>query len=198
MKMIINSGAEAIIKKEGNLIIKERIRKNYRIKELDLTLRKSRTRREAKLLKKLEEINFPSPRLINMDDKDMTIKMDFIKGNTLREELYKDPLGLGREIGNKIGFLHKNNIIHGDLTTSNMILDKEVKFIDFGLSQFSNKIEDKAVDLHLFKQALESKHHTFWEECFHEVIKGYSENYHESKDVFKRFEKVELRGKYKH
>lgn len=195
---IISSGAEAIIKQDGDNILKERIKKDYRIDEIDHVLRKSRTRREAKILDKLESLNFASPRLNLVDDKTMTINMEFIKGDKLRDVLYKDPLGLGREIGNKIGLLHKNDIVHGDLTTSNMMMDGEVKFIDFGLSLFSNKVEDKAVDLHLFRHALESKHYQVWEKCFEQAMKGYMESYDQSEEVFTRLKQVELRGRNKH
>jgi len=195
---IISSGAEAIIKQDGDNILKERIKKDYRIDEIDNTLRKSRTRREAKILEKLQSINFASPRLNRMDDKTMTISMDFIKGDKLRDVLYKDPLGLGREIGKKIGILHKHDIVHGDLTTSNMMMDGEVKFIDFGLGLFSNKVEDKAVDLHLFRHALESKHYQVWEKCFEEALKGYTESFDQSEEVFTRLKQVELRGRNKH
>ena len=93
--------------------------------------------------------------------------------------------------------MHDKKIIHGDLTTSNMIVrDGRVYFIDFGLGFESMKFEDKAADLHLLRQALESKHYQHYNECFEAVIEGYKQsgNY---KDVFKRLEKVELRGRYK-
>ncbi|MBW3021276.1 Kae1-associated serine/threonine protein kinase [Candidatus Woesearchaeota archaeon] len=195
---ILASGAEAIIKREGDFVIKERIKKDYRLDELDNSLRKFRTRREEKILKKLEELNFASPKVHDVNDQLMTLRMDFINGDKLRDVLFKDPLNLGREVGRKIAILHNNDIVHGDLTTSNMILDNEVKFIDFGLSQFSNKVEDKAVDLHLFKHALESKHHLIWESCFKEAINGYKETNPDFKEVLKRLEEVELRGRNKH
>jgi Kae1-associated kinase Bud32 len=88
-------------------------------------------------------------------------------------------------------------IIHGDLTTSNMILNSEVFFIDFGLSFFSEKVEDKAVDLHLLRQALESKHYKVWEECFTAVRQGYEGTANDAELVLKRLEVVESRGRYK-
>lgn len=195
---IIGLGAEATIKSDGETVLKERLAKLYRIKEIDDKLRKFRTRREGKVIGKLNELKFPAPQLKSVNDKQMTIEMGFVKGDKLRDVLYKDPLGLGREMGNKIGILHNNDIVHGDLTTSNMIMGEELKFIDFGLSLFSKKIEDKAVDLHLLRQALESKHHTCWEECFKEVLAGYGERCNHSKEVLSRLEKVELRGRNKH
>lgn len=197
MKEEITRGAEAIIYKEDNSIIKERVKKGYRIKEIDDKLRKSRTRREAKVLNTLSEINFPAPQLLDMCDSAMQLRMEFIKGNKLRDALYQNPLKLSEEMGEKIGILHSKDIIHGDLTTSNMILDKEIKFIDFGLSVFSNKPEDKAVDLHLLRQALESKHYNNWEDCFNSVLKGYKKNNPDADIVLNRLNKVQSRGRNK-
>ena len=77
-----------------------------------------------------------------------------------------------------------------------MILkDAQVYFIDFGLGFNSKRIEDKAVDLHLLRQALEAKHFLNWEKLFAAVIKGY-----ESKDkekIIEQLKKVESRGRYK-
>ena len=192
----ISSGAEAIIYSDGDNIIKDRIEKLYRIKEIDDSLRNQRTKREAKVLQRLSEANFSSPLL---KDSDKTIlRMQHISGDTLRNTIYKDPLGLGREIGSKLGIMHSYDVIHGDLTTSNMILDKEVNFIDFGLSFFSKKIEDRAVDLHVLRQALESKHHEVWETAFKAALEGYKETNSQAPEVLKRLEKVELRGRNKH
>ena len=197
MKKLIAQGAEAKLFSEENKIIKDRIKKEYRIKEIDERLRKFRTRREAKILDKLSIIGFPGPKLIDSDDKENII-MEKIKGEMIRDILEKkDCIKLSEEIGKKIAILHNNNIIHGDLTTSNMILDKEIFFIDFGLSFFSHKIEDMAVDLHLLKQALESKHYTIWEKCFDAALCAYEKESMHGKEVIKRLEQVEKRGRYK-
>ncbi len=193
----ISQGAEATLYREGDIVVKHRSEKSYRHKDIDAKLRKSRTRREAKVLGKLKGIGFPVPGLINMDDKDMKIEMEFVNGDKLRDVLHKDYKKLSREIGKKVGVLHKNNIIHGDLTTSNMMLDGEIKFIDFGLSFFSTHVEDKAVDLHLLRRALASKHHEIFEECFDEVVKGYKEECADAIEVLNRLEKVESRGRNK-
>ncbi len=188
----IAQGAEAKLYLIDSKIVKDRIRKDYRIREIDIRLRKSRTKREAKIFEKLSSISFPAPKLIKSDDKEKIV-MEFIKGPKVRDILEeKDYKRLSEEIGKKIAILHNNGIIHGDLTTSNMILEKEIYFIDFGLSFFSHKIEDKAVDLHLLKQALESKHYKVWEKCFNAALKAYG-----NKEVLKRLEQVEKRGRYK-
>jgi len=194
----IGAGAEALIYLDKKEVVKERIKKSYRLKQIDEKLRKFRTRREAKVLEKLHSIGFPIPKLILSDDKKMLIKMEFLKGKKLRDILNKKNCEkLCREIGEEVATLHKKGIIHGDLTTSNMILKDKIYFIDFGLSFFSDKIEDKAVDLHLLMQALESKHYKIFENAFKAVLSGYKIKNPDYNIVIKRLEKVESRGRYK-
>ncbi len=189
----LTQGAEATIYLDKDKIVKKRIPKRYRIKQLDESLRKSRTRREAKFIDKLP---IPGPKLIKTDDKNMIIEMEFINGPKIRDVLDKN-VKLSKEIGKKVAILHNNNMIHSDLTTSNMILNKEIYFIDFGLSFFSEKVEDKAVDLHLLRQALESKHYKIYEKAFKLVLEGYEEKADNYREIMQRFEKVEERGRYK-
>ena len=343
---IIQQGAEAKIILSGNFVVKDRISKSYRISELDKKIRKRRTKSEAKLLTKASEIiNSPKPLETKEFDK---IKMPYIKGKKLSEHLDDFPLKKQKEIckiiGQEIAKLHDADIIHGDLTTSNMILveekDYEIKdnfkkllfrlkklnlpikeyvifgsaplairgirdsrdldlfvsqkifnkylkkqgwklkefdknerhikmlekedielypnwgpekwnfktirndseiieglpfaglkdfikwkkaynrnkdkkdiqlieeyqskknkpivfLIDFGLGYISRKFEDKAVDLHLLKQALEAKHFKNWKELIKEVFNGYKKS-KDSKIVFERLKAVEKRGRYKH
>lgn len=198
---LIAQGAESKIFLDKDNVVKERFVKTYRIKEIDERLRKSRTNREAKILEKLKKINFPVPELIKNNEKD-TLGIKYIKGKLLRNILdNKNCVKLSNEMGKKIAILHNNNIIHHDLTTSNMILDKEknkIFFIDFGLSFFSTKIEDRAVDLHLLKEALESKHSKIWEKCYKAALGTYAKQAKDGKEVIKRLEVVEKRGRYKH
>ncbi len=193
---LIAQGAESKLFLKDNEIVKDRFPKKYRIKEIDERLRKSRTKRESKILEKLSLINFPSPELIKTDKKEK-ITMENIPGPLIKDILEKDLENLSKEIGEKIALLHNNNIIHGDLTTSNMILNKEIYFIDFGLSSFSHKTEDKAVDLHLLKEALESKHYKIWENSFRNILQSYKKKASNSEEIIKRLEKVEKRGRYK-
>lgn len=195
---IIAQAAEAVIKTDGEKVVKERIKKGYRIGEIDDELRKRRTRSEAKTISKINKL-IPSPKIISYDDKSMTIEMEFIKGEKISDVLEKkDYKKLCRIIGKQVAILHNHNIVHGDLTTSNFILsDNKVYFIDFGLSQHSTKVEDKAVDLHLLRQALESKHYTIWEECFKSVLEAYKAEAKQGKETIKRLHIVEKRGRYK-
>lgn len=197
--MRIAQGAEAIIRKEESSVIKERVPKAYRLPQIDERLRKHRTRREAKILEALAAVGFPAPRVKNVDDKNMLLEMDFVEGPLLKDVLHEKPEIFAKEIGRKVGLMHSKNIIHSDLTTSNMILKNgEIHFIDFGLSFFSGKAEDKAVDLHLLDRALESKHHEVYEQCIKAVIEGYKEAFSGADEVLDRLEtKVQLRGRNK-
>ena len=197
---IIQQGAEAVILLEKNKIIKKRKKKSYRIPEIDDRIRRQRTRSEAKLLTKASKL-ISIPKIIKVDQETKEIIMPFIDGKKLSDYLDKFPLKKQKEvcklIGESTAKLHDADIIHGDLTTSNMILkNKKVYFIDFGLGFISHKFEDKAVDLHLLKQALEAKHFKNWEILFREVLKGYSKSKN-SEIVLERLNKVEKRGRYK-
>jgi TP53 regulating kinase and related kinases len=269
---LLYQGAEAkiFLSNKEDFIIKDRIKKAYRIKELDEQIRKHRTKTEAKLLTKASKIiNAPKPFFVP----DLyQIKMPYIKGKRLSENLDTFPLKKQKQImkvvGEQTAKLHDNEIIHGDLTTSNMILvggkenipalqnfsndieensidgDKrlvahkqhdftlippsksisakrgdistsdfttltfpkvqrggnkspKVFFIDFGLGFISIKAEDKAVDIHLLKQALEAKHFRNWQVLFEEFLKGYKSSKQENK-VLERLKEVEKRGRYRH
>ena len=196
MDTVIGQGAEATIYLAEN-VIKERLAKSYRLKEIDETLRKTRTRKEAKLLEKLQKMNFPAPKLVSTD-RLSRIEMEFIEGTKLRdflnEENYQKQC---LELGRKIAMLHNNDIIHGDLTTSNMIVNDEIFFIDFGLSFHSAKVEDKAVDLHLLRQAFDSKHFDICDGCFAAALEGYEKESSSAEDILSRLEKVEARGRNK-
>lgn len=191
----IGRGAEAVLHKVGNVVVKERLVKGYRLPVIDDRLRRQRTRKEAKMLDVLKKIKVPAPELLKVCDKSMKIDMSFISGDKLRDVM---SVKYAREIGVKVGLLHCSDVVHADLTTSNMILkDENIHFIDFGLSFISKKVEDKAVDLHLLFQALESRHHEIFDECKSEVIAGYQSSNPNSALVLERLETVEKRGRNK-
>lgn len=198
---IIARGAEAVLIREDGKIIKKRIKKGYRIKEIDERLRKLRTRQEARLLEKASKV-IKVPKVLNVNEKDKEVIIEEIDGLKLSDNLnsmhLKEQKEICHKIGQEIALLHDIDVIHGDLTTSNIILKgKDVYFIDFGLGFVSTRDEDKAVDLHLIKQALEAKHFQHWKVLFEQVLEGYkkSKNY---KIVTERLKKVEARGRYKH
>lgn len=196
-------GAEAVVyaDERRKAVIKQRQPKKYRVKELDDRLRLHRMKREVKVMEALQQLGVPVPKIIDADEKTATITMQLIDGKKMRDILNSSNYGMiAADIGKNIGTMHKNNIVHGDLTTSNMIRSRngKVHFIDFGLSLFSNKDEDKAVDLHLFRQALDSSHHEIADKCFEAAIRSYKKaNKSGWKEVLKRLEKVDARGRNK-
>ncbi|WP_455367458.1 KEOPS complex kinase/ATPase Bud32 [[Eubacterium] cellulosolvens] len=206
--MLLKKGAEANIYLRTEwgrkVIVKKRIKKKYRLKEIDLELRSSRTAHEAQLIHEAKKAGVPTPAIYGVDKRDAVIIMDYLEGRRLKELLFEvspqDRRQLCYIIGQTIARLHRWNIIHGDLTTSNMIMvDKDkIHLIDFGLSYFSDKIEDKGVDLHLIKRALDSTHFMFFESCFKEIKRGYSSIIGKglAGTVYKKVNEIERRGRY--
>ncbi len=196
---LIDKGAEANLYLDKDTIIKERIKKAYRVTELDETLRKSRTKREARLISFARRAGVPTPVIRDIDGN--IVKMDFIKGEQVKDVLNRvlkdERKRICEEIGKHAGRLHKNNIIHGDMTTSNMILKGDrIFFIDFGLGEINDTVEAKGVDILVFKKSLRSTHYRFEKECLDAFIKGYSLEYEGYKDVLERLGSIEKRGRY--
>lgn len=196
---VIKRGAESEIILDENIIRKVRIKKDYRNERIDVNLRRKRTKYEARIMEKLRKKGINVPEIFNVGE--FEIKMEFLNGKTLRDILLnnkKEYRKFSDEIGRMIALMHKENIIHGDLTTANMILkDGRIYFIDFGLSFHSNRIEDKAVDLHLLKEALRSGHFEIWQDFFNEILESYRRNYDGSDQIIKRLGEIERRGRYK-
>lgn len=204
---LIAKGAEANLYRSEwfgrNVIFKERVRKNYRLPVLDLQLRQQRTAMESKLLSAAKKYGVSTPTIYEIDMKKTTIIMEYIEGDRVKEllnyELNEDKKVICRKIGESLGRLHKNGIIHGDPTTSNFIYAHgKVFFVDFGLGVFSDSLEDASVDLHLLKRALESTHFKIAEECFSEIFTGYAQivGSERAKEIFNNVEKIRLRGRY--
>jgi TP53 regulating kinase-like protein len=188
---ILFQGAESVIYRKGDVLVKERLQKAYRIKELDEKIIKQRTKKEVTILKKLNSLNISTPKLIKITSN--VIEMEFINGLTVKQ-LDKGDNDLREvffEIGKLVSEIHKNNIIHGDLTTSNFIFTNKVFIIDFGLSYVSNKSEDKAVDLYVFEKSVGCAHDLKYLDDFY---RGYNEK-NEEKEVMERLELVRKRGR---
>jgi TP53 regulating kinase-like protein len=201
MSKIIAQGAEAKLIQKKDILVKDRIKKGYRHQKIDSVLRKRRTRSEARIISKVGLIiDVPKIRKVQ----DTKIEMQFISGKRLSDFLDEmseiKALNVCKIIGENIAKIHDIDVIHGDLTTSNMILQEKnnkVFFIDFGLAFHSHRIEDKAVDLHLLRQAFESKHFRKYKKYFKAVFSGYKKSENHA-SVLKQLEKVEMRGRYKH
>jgi len=202
---LIKQGAEAklfLTSEENQLVIvKDRIKKKYRIKEIDEKIRKLRTSRESNLLSEARRVGVPTPKVLRVDEKKHKIVMEYIEGKRIKELLNssdkKAVKKISLQIGRLIGKLHSAGIIHGDLTTSNMILKKDnIYFIDFGLGFFSRKVEDQATDLRLLQEALKSTHFKIFGVCWKNIIKGYEEEYEKAKVILRRVKEIEKRGRY--
>jgi len=194
--MIVSRGAEAVLRKENNTLIKERIRKGYRLEKIDMPLRRKRTRNEATLIREARRAGINVPKIL--EEEDYVIKMEFINGKRVKEALsegnYKE---ICTKIAEFIARLHESDIIHGDLTTSNMLLPgSEIYFIDFGLGFRSKRTEDKAMDLFLLHEALESTHFALLNKAWNIILKVYAKNYGEATAVMDALQKIEKRRRY--
>ena len=196
---LLSTGAEASVYAAGNRVYKHRKVKAYRHPELDRKLRRERMHRETNILEKVRKLGIPAPQLIERDEEQATLGMQLLEGPLLRDALDRKWKRYAPQIGKRIAQLHAADIIHGDLPTSNMIAVnmKDIALIDFGLSFISQKVEDRAVDLHLLRQALESKHHKIAGKCYPAILATYRRAYPKAKEVLARLELVEQRGRYK-
>ncbi|MBI2076193.1 MAG: Kae1-associated serine/threonine protein kinase [Candidatus Aenigmarchaeota archaeon] len=195
--MIIARGAEAVINLENNQIIKERIRKGYRLTQLDETLRKKRNRNEASLLREARRAGVDVPQIL--DESEFSIKMEFIGGVKVKDAMNENNAEeLAEKIAASVAKLHNKGIVHGDLTTSNMIIKgNNIFFIDFGLGFFSQKAEDMATDLYLLHEALESTHFSVMEKAWKTILNAYKEGFSGADKVIKTLAEIEKRGRYR-
>jgi len=206
--MLIKKGAEASLYLEKwhgrKVIMKRRLAKTYRLPQLDVAIRTQRTLHEPLLIHRAKEAGVPTPTIYMVDLADSNIIMEHIEGKQVKQVLNdmpkKQKLHLCQHIGTLIGRLHKNGIIHGDLTTSNMILTAygKIFLVDFGLGEYSSELEMRGVDLHLMKRALQSTHYKFARECFEAVIAGYKKKVgeEEANKVLEKINEIERRGRY--
>ncbi|QLH08346.1 KEOPS complex kinase/ATPase Bud32 [Candidatus Nitrosotenuis sp. DW1] len=180
-------------------ILKTRKKKQYRNQILDDKIRKSRTIRESTILSEAKEFGIRTPLVYQVNHNDCTILMQHIKGNVVRDLAGSNLVSACKEIGKITGTLHKNGIMHGDLTTSNFILsDGKVYTIDFGLSQRTAKIEDHAVDLRLFKEILNSAHVDVLKSLWSSFLQGYRSAVGHSRynQILNHVSVIEGRGRY--
>ncbi len=206
--VLIKKGAEAELFLETwcekKVIIKRRTPKSYRIPALDQKLRSYRTIHEAMLIHQAKLVGILTPLIYFVDTINSTIIMEYIFGKQLKE-LANESSGLSLKpiflrIGSSVGKLHSSGIIHGDLTTSNLILDPQnrIFFIDFGLGKKSLELEEKSVDLFLLKRTLNSTHYLFADPFFSWVLEGYSKTVGDKNrmEVERRIDAIADRGRY--
>jgi TP53 regulating kinase-like protein len=205
---LLKKGAEASLYLASwhgkKVIIKTRFPKKYRHAKLDLEIRSYRTVHEPKLMHEAKRAGVPTPTIFLVDVKNALIVMEFIKGKQVKQLLDilsdKERKKVCVRIGELIGRLHMQGVVHGDLTMSNMILSFEGKIflVDFGLGEKTMELEARGVDLHLIKRALQSTHYQVAEECFEAIMSGYAAvlGAEDSKSVLEKIREIEKRGRY--
>ena len=192
---LIAKGAESNIVKSDYLgekaVLKDRIPKGYRISEIDNKIRRARCKLEARLLSDAKRAGVVTPILYDVNLADKSILMEEIDGVMVKDIIDED---LAFKIGENISRLHSADIIHGDITTSNIMLrDGQLVFIDFGLGRHSTLDEDKAVDLLVLKKSLQSIDYNLAVKYFDCVLNGY-----DNESIVNTISDIESRGRYTH
>ncbi len=205
---LLKKGAEASLFltewHERKVIIKVRIPKKYRPAELDEQIRSYRTVHEPQLIHEAKAAGVSTPLIYMVNVPESSITMEYIEGQQIKQVLNNafkaEQQDLCVKIGESIAHLHSHGLIHGDLTTSNMILNPEgqIFFVDFGLGEKNIELEAQGVDLHLLKRALQSTHYQHWEECFQNVQCGYTSivGVELAEKVYEKIREIERRGRY--
>ena len=200
---LLKKGAEADLYQtkwqNSKAILKIRKIKNYRNSLLDLKIRKQRTIKECQMISFVKSFGIPTPLVYFVNLKTTSIMMQEIPGTPVHDLPESKIIELSKDIGKLVGTLHKNGVMHGDLTTSNFILFKNTVFvIDFGLSQNTIKSEDHAVDLRLIKEILNSAHAKIMLSSWKNFLCGYKSivgNAYYAK-ITKLVSDIESRGRY--
>jgi len=200
---LLKRGAEADIyltKWDGKkAILKIRKKKDYRNEILDKRIRMQRTIRESEIISEIKSFGISSPLVYFVDPKKCEIYIQYVDGTLVRDLSNNKIIKTCEEIGKIAGLLHKNGIMHGDLTTSNFIIKEgKVFVIDFGLAQRTDKMEDHAIDLRLFKEILNSAHAHIMEKTWASFLKGYKKIVGVSRHnrVLMQVTIIESRGRY--
>ena len=212
----VGQGAEARISVGKILgrkcIIKERFEKKYRHKMLDDQLRKARTVQEARCLARCRLLGISAPAVYFVHNKTKTIYMEYVEGTTVKD-FFKAHAGeetlplrnaVAKLIGNILARIHNSNMVHGDPTTSNMVLTVlptlakvdhgQLTMIDFGLGFQNANDDDKAVDLYVLERAMLSTHPNT-EVVFHNILEAYKTESVKAKSILRKFEAVRARGR---
>ncbi len=206
MERLVAKGAEAdlyLVEWNGlKAIRKVRKPKKYRHPDLDYQLRKTRTNHEVDIIHRAKDNGISTPLLYNVDNENGIIVMEYIDGIKIRDLV--DQLNDGeraklfKRIGYFAGLLHRSGIIHGDLTTSNIIKSGDrIVFIDFGLSEVNSEVEKRGVDLNLMNRMLTSTHFNYQEKLLEAFTEGYRVSMGvEAEEALTRMVEVSKRGRY--
>jgi len=205
-RALIKKGAEAELYGGEwlgyDVVFKRRVSKGYRNPDLDSIIRSSRTSLESKLLGEAKRLGVPAPVVYFIDRQSHEIVMSRIQGAPVKNALAGMSGGsvgaLFERIGEQVGRLHAGGVVHGDLTTSNMIIcGGDIFFIDFGLGEYTRELEARGVDIHLMRRTLESSHHSCAKAAYDAFIKGYCRTMGSAAaEVLARAAEVRRRGRY--
>ena len=205
---LLKKGAEASLYLADwhgrHVLIKSRLPKKYRPAELDIAIRRYRTVHEPQLLNEAKQAGVPTPTIFMVDVENATIVMEYIEGRQIKQLLdcmsETERNTVCDRIGSLIAKLHVHGLVHGDLTTSNMLIDAsgQIFLVDFGLGEKNDELEAQGVDLHLLRRALQSTHFHFAESCFAAVLKGYAKvaGAKVAENVLAKTREIEKRGRY--
>ena len=175
-------------------ITKVRAPKPYRHPELDANIRKHRTIHEANFISAAKAAGVMTPFVYFVDPIGAEIIMEFVQGDNVRDAITPD---LCHEMGRYAALLHASNIIHGDLTTSNFIADKKLVLLDFGLSYYSERTEDRATDIRLIKEVFTSAHIAV-KKALPRFVEGYASvaGKKRTDKILENVKEIEQRGRY--
>ncbi|HUU48080.1 MAG TPA: KEOPS complex kinase/ATPase Bud32 [Nitrosopumilaceae archaeon] len=200
---LIKKGAEADIYitkwKNSRAILKIRKAKHYRNQILDSNLRKQRTIKESQTISEVKSFGIPTPLVFFVNLEKKSIIMQQIPGKPIHDLSNPKIISLSKQMGKLVGLMHKNGIMHGDLTTSNFIFfQNKVFVVDFGLSIKTIKPEDHAVDLRLIKEILNSAHAIIMKQSWKNFLIGYKLVVGTAKylQIKKLVSEIESRGRY--
>lgn len=202
---VLRRGAEAELH-DGRwlgreVIVKKRTPKGYRHPSLDSAIRTQRTKNEARLMLEVRTKGVSVPIIYDIDLARSEITMERIFGPRVKDLFNELPMEearkLAKAMGRVVALLHANDIVHGDLTTSNMLMrdDGAICMIDFSLGEKTNAVEKKGVDLHLLFEAFHSAHY-MREELLEDFLESYKERFAGAGEVIQRVKEIEKRGRY--
>ena len=185
-------------------VVKRRTKKSYRNDALDDRIRRERTLSEVGIMHDAKVAGVRVPSIIAVQPESNTFSMTHIEGTVARDCLdemsSKEAIRLFKKLGSMVGLLHSAEIVHGDLTTSNVIVTPggDPFIVDFGLSRRSSESEDRGVDLHLLQRSINASHHKALAPLIKALATGYMESAGKTiyESSWSKAREISRRGRY--
>jgi N6-L-threonylcarbamoyladenine synthase/protein kinase Bud32 len=181
--------------------MKQRFPKTYRLPQIDKKIRRQRLRAEARIMTLAWKNQINVPALLGVDIFNQILFIEKIHGDLLFSLLdsisFIDLKQIFKNLGFQIALLHENDIIHGDLTVFNVVVERNKNpcVIDFGLGFISIEVEKKADDLLTFFNTLKAITPKF-QELFDDFKRGYLQKSGEGRKTFEHMKKIQSRARY--